>query len=88
MRKVALLTGATRQDGAYLAEFLLAKGYIVHGLKRRSSSSKPIRGYAARMSGAGSTQVSCVCLGNLRRTRASWKRHTARNASRKTKRCC
>jgi GDPmannose 4,6-dehydratase len=36
--KVALITGATGQDGAYLAEFLLAKGYTVHGLKRRSSS--------------------------------------------------
>jgi GDPmannose 4,6-dehydratase len=37
-RKVALITGATGQDGAYLAELLLAKGYIVHGIKRRSSS--------------------------------------------------
>jgi GDPmannose 4,6-dehydratase len=36
--KVALITGATGQDGAYLSEFLLAKGYTVHGLKRRSSS--------------------------------------------------
>jgi GDPmannose 4,6-dehydratase len=36
--KVALITGATGQDGAYLAEFLLAKGYTVHGVKRRSSS--------------------------------------------------
>src|SRR6195256_3830235 len=36
--KVALITGITGQDGAYLAEFLLAKGYVVHGLKRRSSS--------------------------------------------------
>jgi GDPmannose 4,6-dehydratase len=36
--KVALLTGATGQDGAYLAEFLLDKGYTVHGIKRRSSS--------------------------------------------------
>ncbi|MCE7030855.1 GDP-mannose 4,6-dehydratase [Jiella avicenniae] len=36
--KVALITGATGQDGAYLSELLLAKGYIVHGLKRRSSS--------------------------------------------------
>ncbi len=38
MSKVALITGITGQDGAYLAEFLLKKGYIVHGLKRRSSS--------------------------------------------------
>jgi GDPmannose 4,6-dehydratase len=37
-RKVALITGITGQDGAYLAEFLLAKGYEVHGIKRRSSS--------------------------------------------------
>jgi GDPmannose 4,6-dehydratase len=37
MKKVALITGVTGQDGAYLAEFLLKKGYIVHGLKRRSS---------------------------------------------------
>jgi GDPmannose 4,6-dehydratase len=35
--KVALITGVTGQDGAYLAEFLLKKGYEVHGLKRRSS---------------------------------------------------
>ena len=36
--KTALITGITGQDGAYLAEFLLAKGYQVHGIKRRSSS--------------------------------------------------
>lgn len=35
--KVALITGVTGQDGAYLAEFLLAKGYLVHGIKRRTS---------------------------------------------------
>lgn len=35
---VALITGVTGQDGAYLAELLLAKGYVVHGIKRRSSS--------------------------------------------------
>ena len=35
--KTALITGVTGQDGAYLSEFLLKKGYIVHGLKRRSS---------------------------------------------------
>lgn len=35
--KIALITGITGQDGAYLAEFLLNKGYIVHGIKRRSS---------------------------------------------------
>src|SRR5881396_1383430 len=37
-RKVALIAGVTGQDGAYLAEFLLSKGYTVHGVKRRSSS--------------------------------------------------
>lgn len=38
MSKVALITGITGQDGAYLAEFLLGKGYEVHGIKRRASS--------------------------------------------------
>lgn len=36
--KIALITGITGQDGAYLAEFLVGKGYLVHGIKRRSSS--------------------------------------------------
>src|SRR4030042_6614713 len=36
-KKVALITGITGQDGAYLAEYLLKKGYVVHGIKRRSS---------------------------------------------------
>ena len=38
--KVALITGITGQDGSYLAEFLLEKGYEVHGIKRRSSSDR------------------------------------------------
>lgn len=38
MPRIALITGITGQDGAYLAELLLSKGYIVHGIKRRSSS--------------------------------------------------
>ena len=38
MKKVALITGITGQDGSYLAELLLEKGYIVHGIKRRSSN--------------------------------------------------
>ncbi len=42
-RKVALITGVTGQDGSYLAEFLLEKGYIVHGLKRRASSFNTAR---------------------------------------------
>jgi GDP-D-mannose dehydratase len=37
MRKKALITGITGQDGAYLADFLLKKNYEVHGIKRRSS---------------------------------------------------
>src|SRR5438874_4893498 len=37
-KRVALITGVTGQDGAYLAAFLLKKGYAVHGIKRRSSS--------------------------------------------------
>lgn len=41
--KVALITGVTGQDGAYLAEFLLKKGYVVHGIKRRSSSFNTTR---------------------------------------------
>jgi len=38
MKKVALITGITGQDGSYLAEFLLTKDYEVHGILRRSSS--------------------------------------------------
>ena len=41
--KSALITGITGQDGAYLAEFLLEKGYEVHGIKRRSSSFNTVR---------------------------------------------
>ena len=37
-QKTALITGITGQDGSYLAEFLLEKGYVVHGIKRRASS--------------------------------------------------
>jgi GDPmannose 4,6-dehydratase len=43
VRKVALITGVTGQDGAYLADLLLAKGYLVHGIKRRSSSFNSAR---------------------------------------------
>jgi GDPmannose 4,6-dehydratase len=43
MAKVALITGITGQDGAYLAELLLGKGYVVHGIKRRSSSFNSAR---------------------------------------------
>ena len=37
-RKIALITGVTGQDGSYLAEYLLGKGYVVHGVIRRASS--------------------------------------------------
>ena len=37
LQKTALITGITGQDGAYLAEYLIKKGYIVHGIKRRAS---------------------------------------------------
>lgn len=43
MSKTALITGITGQDGAYLAEYLLKKGYIVHGIKRRSSLINTVR---------------------------------------------
>ena len=42
-KKVALITGITGQDGSYLAEFLLKKNYIVHGMKRKSSSINTAR---------------------------------------------
>src|SRR4029077_10688575 len=42
-RRSALITGATGQDGAYLAELLLSKDYVVHGIKRRSSSFNTAR---------------------------------------------
>lgn len=42
-RKTALITGITGQDGAYLARLLLSKGYIVHCIKRRSSSFNTAR---------------------------------------------
>ena len=43
MKKKALIFGVTGQDGAYLSKFLLKKGYIVHGVKRRSSSLNSFR---------------------------------------------
>ena len=41
--KIALITGITGQDGSYLVELLLSKNYIVHGIKRRSSSYNTAR---------------------------------------------
>src|SRR5918911_300685 len=43
VQKTALITGVTGQDGAYLADLLLRKGYVVHGVKRRSSSFNTAR---------------------------------------------
>ena len=43
MKRRALITGITGQDGSYLAELLLAKGYAVHGVKRRASSFNTAR---------------------------------------------
>ena len=43
MKKKALITGITGQDGSYLAEFLLKKGYVVHGIKRKSSTFNTTR---------------------------------------------
>ena len=43
MSKIALITGITGQDGSYLAEFLLEKGYEVHGIVRRASISNTAR---------------------------------------------
>ena len=43
MKKTALITGITGQDGAYLAKLLLSKNYVVHGIKRRSSSFNTAR---------------------------------------------
>ena len=59
-RKVALITGITGQDGAYLSELLLNKGYEVHGVKRRSSlfntdRIEVLRGSASMLFGRGST---------------------------------
>ena len=61
-KKVALITGVTGQDGAYLAEFLLRKGYVVHGIKRRSSSfnTDRIDHLYARPARAGRASCSCT----------------------------
>ena len=42
-KKIALIFGITGQDGSYLTEFLIKKGYLVHGVKRRSSSFNTAR---------------------------------------------
>ena len=42
-KKIALIFGITGQDGSYLTEFLIKKGYLVHGVKRRSSSLNTVK---------------------------------------------
>ena len=61
--KKALITGITGQDGAYLAEFLLSKGYEVHGIKRRASSFNTDR-IAPRHSRNRGGQPVCIILFN------------------------
>ena len=59
MTKRALITGITGQDGAYLAEFLLGKGYEVHGIKRRASSFNTDRiDHLYRIR----TRLACACF--------------------------
>ena len=57
--KVALITGVTGQDGAYLAEFLLGKGYEVHGIKRRSSLFTPTASTTSTRTRTSTTATSC-----------------------------
>ena len=52
-RKKALITGITGQDGSYLAELLLAKGYEVHGIKRRASSFNQVSQAGGQCRGQG-----------------------------------
>ncbi len=61
-RKTALITGVTGQDGAYLCEFLLKKGYEVHGLLRRSASSEVV---ASRLEWLGIDQLVTFHDGDL-----------------------
>jgi GDPmannose 4,6-dehydratase len=56
-RRVALITGVTGQDGAFLAEYLLGLGYTVHGVKRRSSSFN-----TARVDRLYKDRTSVMCL--------------------------
>ena len=58
MKKVALISGITGQDGSFLAEFLIEKGYEVHGILRRSSSFNT--GYASRQVYSSSVDSSAI----------------------------
>ena len=74
-RKVAFITGITGQDGSYLAEFLLEKGYEVHGIKRRASSfnqvSQPVIGRLVV------SPSQCHAIASLS---ARWAPHSGRHA--------
>ena len=79
--KKALITGITGQDGSYLAEFLLAKGYEVHGIKRRSSSFNTGRLDSVYRDWHESTSRLFLHFADLRRLqqpRESCRRHSAR----------
>ena len=60
--RVALITGVTGQDGAYLAEYLLGLGYEVHGIKRRSSSFNTTRTSLTRIA---SRKVRSAAFGDM-----------------------
>jgi GDPmannose 4,6-dehydratase len=62
MENVAFITGVTGQDGSYLAELLLAKGYVVHGMKRRASSYNHPRLEHILQTGTSSHEESVVYL--------------------------
>jgi NAD(P)-dependent dehydrogenase (short-subunit alcohol dehydrogenase family) len=76
--KTALITGITGQDGSYLAELLLKKGYTVHGLVRRASSFNISRIGAPIHVGAGAWVAFCatVLRGSFRH---GWRRRIGEN---------
>ena len=71
--KIALITGVTGQDGSYLAELLLAKGYEVHGIVRRSSSFNTQRLESASTRIRMRSDVTCSCtMIDAQPTRYRW----------------
>ena len=68
MKKIALIFGVTGQDGAYLSRFLLGKGYIVHGVKRRSSSFNTSASFSFTSSYADKTSYVSVLTANTSST--------------------
>ena len=59
MARKALITGITGQDGSYLAELLLDKGYEVHGMVRRSQHARTSSGSSTSATGSRCTQATC-----------------------------